>query len=259
MVTIDERVPQRLGRLGGQREALHAWDRSARTQGCGGWTEEHSRTSHGGGGQLTRASFSRPSSPMTKQPSASPRARKLLSPRSSNNQTSNTQQLTSSNNMFIDATTPIGLIARLARRHNEPSIIARSKERLADIAGGHDPSNPVIFEGWLQKQAVSAQFNKNWRYRYIIVRCDRIEWHADKPTAEQLPRGYVKLASAIVEPAPQTFGSGWKTFRVADENTSLSLRTKSSVRCARWEGDIKSVMRGSRGRERAAALSVAGR
>ena len=114
--------------------------------------------------------------------------------------------------MFIDATTPIGFIARLARRHNEPSIIARSKERLADIAGGHDPSNPVIFEGWLQKQAVSAQFNKNWRYRYIIVRCDRIEWHADKPTAEQLPRGYVKLASAIVEPAPQTFGSGWKTF-----------------------------------------------
>ena len=140
----------------------------------------------------------------------------------------------------------IRLIVRLTRGTSRSSIIARPVAHI----GGHCQKNEkdVLFEGWPREASACEPLpNKNWRCRYIIIRRDRIEYHAAKPTADQPPRGYVKLTSpsTIVEPAAENFRSGWVTIHVADENTSLYLSAAFEIEIARWEEGIKSVVAGS--------------
>merc|ERR1712046_457554 len=94
----------------------------------------------------------------------------------------------------------------------------------------------------MEKQAVSASLNKNWRSRYVAIRRDRIEYHAAEPKATHIPRGVVRLsADTIVERVPD-YRANWATLRVSDGTTDLYLSAMSEGEMDRWEAKIRETV-----------------
>jgi hypothetical protein len=139
-------------------------------------------------------------------------------------------------------------VRHLIRSHDDE----RADQRLAEV-GGHDPSNKVLYEGWLYKRAISGTILRNWKKRYIIIRKDRVEYHRGIPLAGQhagqVPRGLVILdKETSVELAPEVkHSTSAFTIRVHRRSPAddLYLNAPGKAEMDRWLGYLQGVLKGA--------------
>ena len=139
---------------------------------------------------------------------------------------------------MVVATIVVSLIKYQTLRHSNN----RANRRLAEL-GGHDPNNPILYQGFAMKQAISAKVNINWKRRYFIIRKDRVEYHWTIPQAGHIPRGVIELnEDTVVETVPN-YREGHAVLKVCGKHETMYIHSHpGSLPIERWEMHLKDTI-----------------
>ena len=108
-----------------------------------------------------------------------------------------------------------------------------SRPTSAPVAG----AAPVLMQGWLVKQAVSApSLLKNWKRRFVSLLSNRIEW---RRSPNEPPAGSLPLAPTTLVAVPQEWTN---CVSVCTRGTSLVLQCASSDEARAWMDSLQAAV-----------------